>query len=167
MAALAVAGVGDASLVVAGFAGLFPNAMIVTLPAAPLPLAGATQPMQSRLVGVCAWRLLKTSRRIGVRPDVTAVIDDLDRGRRHVWSIPMITPTRNLPITAPGRWRPERRGGTRDTSAQARWASMPLTRAKPDGLSTHTISHGRRLTPSPPRPGGSSPARHTRCGPTG
>jgi len=29
-----VAGVGDASLVVAGFAGLFPNAMIVTLPAA-------------------------------------------------------------------------------------------------------------------------------------
>jgi hypothetical protein len=32
MAALAVAGVGDASLVVAGFAGLFPNATLVTLP---------------------------------------------------------------------------------------------------------------------------------------
>jgi len=32
MAALAVAGVGDASLIVAGFAGLFPNAMLVTLP---------------------------------------------------------------------------------------------------------------------------------------
>jgi hypothetical protein len=32
MAALAVAGVGDASLVVAGFAGLFPNAPVVTAP---------------------------------------------------------------------------------------------------------------------------------------
>jgi pimeloyl-ACP methyl ester carboxylesterase len=32
VAALAVAGVGNASLVVAGFAGLFPNAMLVTLP---------------------------------------------------------------------------------------------------------------------------------------
>jgi pimeloyl-ACP methyl ester carboxylesterase len=32
MAALAVAGVGDASLIVARFAGLSPNAMLVTLP---------------------------------------------------------------------------------------------------------------------------------------
>ena len=32
MAALAVAGVGDASPVVAGFAELLPNAMLVTLP---------------------------------------------------------------------------------------------------------------------------------------
>ena len=57
MAALAVAGVGDASLIVAGFAGLFPHAMLGTLPGCGhFPWLEQPNQMQSRLLGVCAWR---------------------------------------------------------------------------------------------------------------